>query len=482
MRGIISAAAYLPYWRLERSAIGAFHGGRGTGTRTVASYDEDTTTLAVEAGRLTLKAAPDAAPETLWFATSNPTYAEKTNATIIHAALRLPASTAVFDAGSAVRSGIGALRAALRSGESSVLVTAADIRTGPANSPDESAGGDAGTAVLVGDESAGPVIAEYLGGASVTREFLDRWRAPGEARTKAWEERFGETQYLELGMKAWIDALAATGIGPAPGLDGTDSPDAVDHVLIAGPHARANNGLAKKLARSASVDHTATIGNAGAAEAALQLATYLETAEPGKIVALISLADGADVLIFRVTDAITDHRPVRPVAHQLDAGNSGLPYNKFLAWRGTLVPNPPNRPEPARSSGSAAGRSIDWKYGFVGSKDRASGAVHLPPARVSFAGGHVDDMDPVPMADAKGTVQTFTIDRLAYSPSPPVIFAVVDFDSPDGSEAAGGRLPIEICDTTPDAIAVGDRVEMTFRRLNQADGISNYFWKGRPVR
>jgi hydroxymethylglutaryl-CoA synthase len=26
------------------------------------------------------------------------------------------------------------------------------------------------------------------------------------------------------------------------------------------------------------------------------------------------------------------------------------------------------------------------------------------------------------------------------------------------------------------------RVEMTFRRLNSADGIHNYFWKGRPVR
>jgi hypothetical protein len=68
MRGIISAAGYVPYWRLERSAIGAFHGGRGRGTRTVASYDEDTTTLAVEAGRLALKGV-DGDPETLWFAT-----------------------------------------------------------------------------------------------------------------------------------------------------------------------------------------------------------------------------------------------------------------------------------------------------------------------------------------------------------------------------------------------------------------------------
>ena len=103
VRGIISAAGYIPYWRLERAAIAAFHGGRGNGTRAVASYDEDSTTLAVEAGRLALRSAPaGAAPDTLWFATSSPTYLEKTNATVVHAALRLAGSVGVMDAGGAV--------------------------------------------------------------------------------------------------------------------------------------------------------------------------------------------------------------------------------------------------------------------------------------------------------------------------------------------------------------------------------------------
>jgi len=31
-------------------------------------------------------------------------------------------------------------------------------------------------------------------------------------------------------------------------------------------------------------------------------------------------------------------------------------------------------------------------------------------------------------------------------------------------------------------LAVGGRVEMTFRRLFTADGIHNYFWKARPLR
>ena len=47
------------------------------------------------------------------------------------------------------------------------------------------------------------------------------------------------------------------------------------------------------------------------------------------------------------------------------------------------------------------------------------------------------------MADVAGTIVTFTIDRLAYSPSPPIVFAVVDFDG-------GGRFPVELTDVDAD--------------------------------
>ena len=59
--------------------------------------------------------------------------------------------------------------------------------------------------------------------------------------------------------------------------------------------------------------------------------------------------------------------------------------------------------------------------------------------------------------------------------APPVVFAVVDFDG-------GGRLPVELTDADAGEIEIGQRVEMTFRRLYATDGIVNYFWKGRLVR
>jgi uncharacterized OB-fold protein len=181
-----------------------------------------------------------------------------------------------------------------------------------------------------------------------------------------------------------------------------------------------------------------------------------------------------DVTIFRTTDGLAASRPARPVATQI-ASAADLPYAKYLAWRQIVTLEPPRRPEPDRVSAPVAGRSEDWKYAFVGSRDRGTGALHLPPARVSREGDAQDDMEPAPMADAIGTLATFTIDRIAYSPSPPIVFAVVDF-------ADGGRLPVELTDVEADALAMGQQVEMTFRRLFTADGVHNYFWKARPVR
>ena len=86
----------------------------------------------------------------------------------------------------------------------------------------------------------------------------------------------------------------------------------------------------------------------------------------------------------------------------------------------------------------------------------------------------VDDMEPVPMADVPGTVVTYTINRLAFSLSPPVIAVVIDFDG-------GGRFQCELTDADPDTVKIGDRVGMTFRRLLTAGGVHNYFWKARPL-
>ena len=135
MRGIVSVGGYVPYRRLQRSEITrTFGSGGGKGTRSVASYDEDTTTMGVEAARLALRAVPEARVDELWFSTADPAYLDKTNATAIHAALRLDSDCAALDLGGAVRSGVGALRIALGGPETTLVVTA-DLRTGLPDQP-----------------------------------------------------------------------------------------------------------------------------------------------------------------------------------------------------------------------------------------------------------------------------------------------------------------------------------------------------------
>ena len=258
MRGIVAAAGYLPRGRLDRATIAPLVGtGGGKGARSVASYDEDTTTMGVEAARLAMRSAPAATmPWALWFSTVTPAYLDKTNATAIHAALRLDDDVPAFDVVGSQRSAVGALAAALCMPGTS-LVVSADLRTGLPGGGDEAAGGDGAAALLVGEGDA--VVAEYLGGASMTEEFLDRWRTPGDNRSKVWEERFGETRYVALGERHG----ARRSSGP------TVDADAVDRVIVTSLHAWAARSLGGKLGRPVFDD--LGVGNTGAAHPALLL-------------------------------------------------------------------------------------------------------------------------------------------------------------------------------------------------------------------
>jgi len=473
MRGIISAAGHVPHHRLRLERITETLGGvPARGTRAVASHDEDATTMAVAAARLALAAARAGdevglvAPSVVTFASATPPYLDKTNATAIHAALRLPRDVRAVDAGGAPRSAMGALLSALE-GDRATLLTAADVRTGPPGGPDERETGDAGAAILVGSDGDGDVLAEVLGTSSLSEEFLDRYRPEGAAHTIRWEERFGETRYVPLAVEAFATALK----------DASLAADGVDRLIVTGLHARAVDKAAVKLAAGRDIlvdDRTRAIGNSGTPHPLLLLADVLETATPDQTIALVVLADGADVLLLRTTDAISRWQPTPTITGQIAAGDDRLPYARFLTWRGNIVPELPRRPAPARASAPASSRNVDWKFGLTASRDRSTGALHLPPARVSWDGGAVDDMEPVPMADVKATIRTFTVDHLAWSPSPPTVFAVLDFDG-------GGRYACALTDCDAGRVKIGDRVELVFRKVGEADGVINYFWKARPL-
>ena len=152
------------------------------------------------------------------------------------------------------------------------------------------------------------------------------------------------------------------------------------------------------------------MGQSGGAHPLLVLASALESMAGGAVpagtaVAVLHLADGADAVVLRTTEALAGWHPPDPwPARWPPAHRPHLRQIPDLA--GPAHPEPPRRPEPARVSATAACRNEEWKFGFVGSRDRCSGAVHLPPSRVSMEGGAVDDMEPIDRADATGTMVT----------------------------------------------------------------------------
>lgn len=453
MTGIVSYGAYVPYHRLPLASIAQTLGTRGgPGERTVAAFDEDATSMGVEAGR---RALWNGRPGTMLFATTSAPYADKTCATAIHAALEFDAGALAADVGGAVRSSTAALRAAAATAGIAVL---SDVRTGRPGADDERSGGDGAAAFVFGEGD--QVVAEIIGEASASAEFVDRWRVPGETASSVWEERFGLQRYVPLMHDAAQRALAAAGL------------DGADHVVVSSSHSRA----AKTVLKRYSSDRPALdglVGFAGAADLGLQLADILDRAVAGETILALLGADGADATVLRVTEAIAARPKGHEVATQI-ARRRVVSYPDFLTWRGILKREPPRRPEPERVAAPAAARSDRWKYAFVGSRCDACSTVHVPPQRVCVQCRAVDRMNDHQLSDVNATIATLSVDRLAYSLAPPVLDVVLDFDG-------GGRYPCQMTDVDVTEVGVGDRVEMTFRRISTAQGIHNYFWKARPV-
>ena len=158
----------------------------------------------------------------------------------------------------------------------------------------------------------GPVVAEYLGGASVTEEFLDRWRTPGEIRSKYWDDKFGE-----------IDATSASAVRRSrrPSPTRGSSPADVDVLAVAGTHRphRRGHGAAKLGVEKVGRDLHRRVGDTGAAQPGAAARRTLEAAEPGQVLALVVLADGAEVFLFRTTEALAAFS-ARPARRRPDRG------------------------------------------------------------------------------------------------------------------------------------------------------------------
>jgi len=469
MAGIVSYGSYIPYRRLKRAAIAAVLGTpAGKGEKAIASFDEDSVSMAVEALRDALKGAPGVVPNSLLFATTTPPYAEKLSAAMLGAAARLPIEIRAADVTGSIRAGLTGMLQAADAAKSSggyAALAVADCRLGAPEGRMEQQGGDGAAAFVLGNDN---VIAEIEASVSLTREYLDTWRNPDERFGHSWEERFALTQaYAPLFAKAVASVLEKANAKPAD----------IGRVILDAPNPRA----VEEFARAAKLDPARmadsfglTVGETGAAHAGLMLTAVLPSCKPGDRILMATVADGADAIVLRVTPRAAAFRPIHSVGRMVES-KGDVSYGNYLKWREILPTEPPRRPDPERPAAPPMLRSEKWKFGLTGTRCKACGTPQLPPQRVCVKCRKFDQMEPYEFADRSGRIATYAIDRLAYSLNPPTINVVIDFEG-------GGRFLCEMTDCDPDKVAIGDQVEMTFRRLFTADGVHNYFWKARPKR
>lgn len=450
-RRLVAYDVYLPHYFLPHSAVSAATTGLpgGSGTRSVAGYDEDGITMAVAATRGLPKTRVNA--NHLYFATTSQPFWDKSNASVVQAASDLRNDVLCVDM-SSLRGGMAALRLGAETGG---VVALGDVRNGRPGSPAEIESGDGAAAFLFGDDDT--AVAEVIAFSSHPTELMDVWRPPGISYPSSWEERFNTSVLQEMVSESIADATKAAELKGPP-----------TTILVSSPNTRfalnASSGSAASL--DAHKSHRQRAGYCGTADAGLLLAAALDLAKAGDTILTISAVGGTDAILVR---ALRDG-PGSRNEHR----KSEVTYFNYLTWRGLLEREPARRPDRAPISAPAAFRNQDWKFGLHASRCTSCSSVYLPPQRVCGVCNEQDKMEPYPVVGRRARIAAMTTDAVVDSPAPPAVIATLDIDG-------GGRVTVELTDAANKVATVGAEVELTFRRTYVTRGIPNYFWKARLV-
>ncbi|MDP2801388.1 MAG: 3-oxoacyl-[acyl-carrier-protein] synthase III C-terminal domain-containing protein [Phreatobacter sp.] len=474
--GILAYGAYIPRLRLQRKAIADAHGwfnaalkGQGKGERAIANWDEDAVTMAVEAARDCLTGQDATRVEALCLASTTFPFLDRLNSGVVAEALNLGQDLAAGDAGQTQRAATTALASALRGGPAT-LVLAAENRTVKAASPLEMAAGDGAAAVLVGE---GRPVATLLAAATRTADFVDHYRTPESEFDYQWEERWiRDAGYMPLVPPVIKACLAKAGLAP----------EAVTRFCMPAVLARVAQTVAKAagIAEAAVADNLhAVCGETGAAHPLVMLVAALEKAKPGDRIMVVGFGQGADVLLFEVTDAIADLPARLGVQGHLTRRKEESNYAKFLAFNDTVELERGMRAEADKQTAlSALWRNRATVTSFVGGKCSKCGTLQFPKTRVCVNPNctAIDTQVPEPFAAKTGRINSYTADRLTYSPDPPACYGMIQFEE-------GGRWMMDFTDVDEKDLSVGQPMRMMFRvkDIDSQRGFRRYFWKAAPA-
>jgi 3-hydroxy-3-methylglutaryl CoA synthase len=469
MAGITSYGAYIPRLRLPLAAIGGDAPKPGGPEKAVANYDEDAVTMGVAAAIDCLHGVDRSAIDAVLFASTSYPFKEKQGAAIIAKALDLRRDVHTADLGDSLRAGTSAIRAgldAIKAGSAKrVLVVVADTRMAAPRSAVEGSLGDAAAAFLLGaDEVAAEITAMH----SVADEIIDVWRTEGDPFVHAWEDRFVVDHGYRANVREVVKGLwAKAGIGPKD----------VTKAAVYGPDARAHATAVRELGLDpqAQVQDAlfGKVGSAGAALAPLLLAGALEQAKAGERLLVVAYGDGADALLLSTTPLVERLEGRRGVAWHLARRAEMRSYDTYLRFR-QMIATEHDRRAGAGLSATKHFRDRDEDITLIAQKCRRCGQTQFPRQRVCYHCFARDEFDKIRLSDKVGAVRSFTFDNFAGSPTPPLVAGIV--------EVEGARLYVQMTDVDPKEVKLAMPVELTFRKIHEAGGTPNYFWKSTPLR
>jgi 3-hydroxy-3-methylglutaryl CoA synthase len=477
--GILAYGAYLPRLRLARKSVTDANGwfnpalkGLAKGERTMCNWDEDAVTMAVEAARDCLIGQERGAVAALSFASTSFPFEDRLNAGIVLEALNLSPSASAQDLTASQRAATSGLVATLqmaRGGGGPILMVASEKRRTKTASPLELQTGDGAAALLVGT---GPVVARLIGHASRTVDFVDHFRGEGFEFDYTWEERWIRDEgYNKIVPAALADLLKSTGVKPAD----------IVHFAMPCVLPRVAAGIAK---RSGMTDVSvrdnlhAVCGETGAAHPLVMLVNALEQAKPGDKILVVGFGQGCDALLFEATDELPKLAPRLGVKGNLARGKMETNYAKFLAFNDLIAIERGMRADVDKQTPlSSLYRNRRMLTGFIGGQCRKCGTLQFPKSNVCVNPNcnAFHSLDDHPFADMPAKVQSYTADRLTYSPDPPHYYGMVVFDE-------GGRLMIDFTDCDAASVDVAAPMRMMFRIKDHDPqrGFTRYFWKAAP--
>lgn len=504
--GIAAVGGYVPRLALPateyREAWGT-DAAPGIDRTAVPDADEDSLTLAAEAGRRALDAA-GANPGTvasLAFATTTPPSEEDETVVRLASLLGIPCDARTREYGRTTRAGVAALVDALASeAPTPGLVVAADCPEGTPESDVEAAAGAGAGAVLIVD--GGPLRAVATG-EHAEQYPGTRFRQRGRTET----ESLGVTTYERDAYRTCVvgavaDAFERNGddnaaISAECNRDGLEPAAGLDAVALTAPDGKLPYRVAgeapeldpERIGVGTVVDRT---GDAGVAGPILGLADALADGATSALV--VGYGGGAGATAVRLS---TDH--VVPVDAVIDP-KTDLTYAAYVRRRGFVTGDAPDGGGASVSVPSWR-RTLPQRHQLVAGRCADCGALGFPPEGACASCRSLTGYEEFRLPGT-GTVEAVTSVGAAGAPPEFATFgrragsfgvAVVAFDGPetdpddgsmnrldDGPRVATVSVPAAvIADVDPPAI--GDRVRAVPRRIYEREGVVRYGLKIVPI-